>query len=204
MTATGCGCGLLVVTTVSTTDLTSLKSWSKEFDGPLTCTRLFSVQLDHLSPPSFLTVPSEPHRERRLDLCVAHSLGQTQVFRNILEAGLTEPCLLPESDLYDVVTTLAVADLDMKGRNGLILGTYGHQLLYYTETDQGWRLSWTRSLSAPVLGVRWEDMTGDGVRELVVVTTSGVQVFQSQLDHVKEITLERLKKLVNVKRKQPS
>ena len=204
VTATGCGCGLLVVTRLDTGDLASLQTWHKEFDGPLTCTRLFSVQPEHLEPPSFLQVPSQPRPDRRLDLCVTHSLGQTQVFTDILQSGLAEASSLPQSDLYDVVTTVCVADLDMRGRNDLILGTYGHQLLSYSLTEQGWRLGWTRSLSAPVLGVRWEDVTGDGVRELVVVTTRGVQVFQSQLDHVKEVTLQKLRKLVNIKKKLPS
>ena len=30
-------------------------------------------------------------------------------------------------------------------------------------------------MSAPVLGVRCEDVTGDGVREVVVITSRGVQ-----------------------------
>ena len=42
-------------------------------------------------------------------------------------------------------------------------------------------------------------MTGDGLRELVVITTKGVQVLQNQLDMVKEVTLERLRKLVQQK-----
>ena len=200
VTATGCGCGLLVVTTVNVKDLSSLKTWHKEFDGPLTSTRFFSVEPEPLHPPTFLQVRTEPPVSRRLDLCVAHSLGQTQVFSNILQSGLSEASALPKSDLYDVVTSVCVADLDMRGRNDLILGTYGHQLLSYSLTDQGWRLGWTRSLSAPVLGLRWEDVTGDGVREVVVVTTRGVQVLQSQLEHVKEVALERLQKLVRRKR----
>ena len=201
VTATGCGCGLLVVTSVSTSHLESLQTWHKEFAGPVTSTRLFSVLPEPLPPPAFLQVYSEPEREeRQLDLCVAHSLGQTEVFRDILQSGLTDCSPLPESDLHDVVTTICVADVDMKGQNDLILGTYGHQLLSYRHSDQGWSLAWTRSLSAPVLGLRWEDVTGDGVRELVVVTTRGVQVLQSQLDHVKEVTLERLKKLVKRKK----
>ena len=201
VTATGCGCGLLVVTTVSTSSPDSLRTWHREFAGPVTSTRLFSVRPEPLPPPAFLQVHSQPEREeRRLELCVAHSLGQTEVFSNILQSGLSDSSPLPESDLHDVVTTICVADLDMKGQNDLILGTYGHQLLSYRHSDQGWNLAWTRSLSAPVLGLRWEDVTGDGVRELVVVTTRGVQVLQSQLDHVKQVTLERLKKLVKMKK----
>ena len=201
VTATGCGCGLLVVTSVTISSPESLQTWRREFAGPVTCTRLFSVLPEPLPPPPFLQVHSRPEREeRQLELCVAHSLGQTEVFTNILQAGLTDSSPLPESDLHDVVTTICVADVDMKGQNDLILGTYGHQLLSYRHSAQGWRLAWTRSLSAPVLGLRWEDVTGDGVREVVVVTTRGVQVLQSQLDQVKQVTLDRLKTLVKMKK----
>ena len=87
----------------------------------------------------------------------------------------------------------------MRGRQSLILGTYGQQILCYDAVDSGaseWRLAWTRSMSAPVMGVRCEDVTGDGVMELVVVTSRGVQVLQPQLDTVKMVTIERLKTLV--------
>ena len=101
VTATGCGCGLLVVTTVSISHPESLQTWHREFAGPVTSTRLFSVRPEPLPPPAFLQVYTQPEREeRQLDLCVAHSLGQTQVFRNILQSGLTDFSPLPESDFH--------------------------------------------------------------------------------------------------------
>ena len=52
---------------------------------------------------------------------------------------------------------------------------------------------------APVLWLRYVDMTGDGLRELVVITGRGVHVLQSQLDWVKDVLLERLRKLMMIK-----
>jgi len=102
----------------------------------------------------------------------------------------------------DMATTICMADINLTGQHRLVLGTYGQELLVYKQTEDGtdWELEWSRSLPAPVLGVRWVDMTGDGLRELVVVTSRGVQVLQNQLDLVKEVTLDRLKKLVERKK----
>ena len=115
--------------------------------------------------------------------------------------GLTSSTNLPQSDTHGMTTTVCVADIGLKGQHMLVVGTYGQQLLVYKQVEDGtdWELEWSRSLLAPVLGVRWVDMTGDGLRELVVITSSGVQVLQSQLDLVKDVTLERLRKLVELK-----
>jgi len=77
------------------------------------------------------------------------------------------------------------------------LGTYGQELLVYKQNEeQMWDLEWQRSLPAPILSLCQVDMTGDGVKELVVVTTRGVQVLQADLGSVKKVTIERLRSLV--------
>ena len=207
VSATGCEDGTLVVTKIRVNDPDSLETFEKQFDGPLVSTRLFSLTPDPLTPPPYLKVKTdiaETQVSPSLNLCVSHSLGETQVFHNILDCGLAQSSLLPGSDLHDIVTSLCVADVEMRGRQSLILGTYGQQILCYEAGEAGsseWRLAWTRSMSAPVLGVRCEDVTGDGVRELVVVTSRGVQVLQPQLDTVKMVTIERLKSLVASKQR---
>lgn len=203
VTATGCECGLLVVTSVKVGSPQTLQTWYKEFDGPLTCTKLFTVTLPALTAPSCLSLPSSPATTSLppLHLCVTHSLGPTQVFHDLLTHGLASSTHLPQSNNNDMASTVCVADVSLTGQYRLVVGTYGQELLVYKQVDEGmeWELEWSRSLPAPVLGVRWVDMTGDGLRELVVVTSRGVQVLQNQLDLVKEITLDRLKKLVDLK-----
>ena len=115
--------------------------------------------------------------------------------------GLTSSTNLPQSDTHGMTTTVCVADIGLKGQHMLVVGTYGQQLLMYKQVEDGtdWELEWSRSLLAPVLGVRWVDMTGDGLRELVVITGRGVHVLQSQLDWVKDVLLERLRKLIMLK-----
>jgi len=207
ITATGCECGLLVVTSIKIGFPTTLRTWHKEFDGPLTCTLLFTVTPPAIVPPSCMNIPpadsTTTDLPTHLNLCVAHSLGPTHVFHDVLSNGLNCSYQLPHSNTQDMATTLCVADIDLTGQHRLVVGTYGQELLVYRQLDNvEWELEWSRSLPAPVLGVRWEDMTGDGLRELVVVTTRGVQVLQSQLDFVKEVTLNRLRKLVELKKEE--
>ena len=70
--------------------------------------------------------------------------------------------------------------MDLSGEQCLLLGTYDQELLCYKAKDgeADWVLAWSRSLPAPVLAIRWLDLTGDGLREVVVVTSRGVQVIQ--------------------------
>ena len=209
VTATGCEDGSLVVTKINIRDPDSLQMFEKQFDGPLVSTRLFSLTPDPLTPPPCLEViipyPASqppPCLEMR-SLLFNYQVDEAWVFRDILGSGLGHSSPLPESDLHDVVTSLCVADVEMRGRHSLLLGTYGQQILCYDLGEDGeWRLAWSRSMSAPVLGVRCEDVTGDGVREVVVITSRGVQVLQPQLDTVKMVTIERLKKLVAFKQKE--
>ena len=193
LTVTCCECGQLVVTRINT-DNTNLEIWEKQFDGPLTSARLFYSDPTPITPPSFLNI-SQAKQPSKLNLCVSYSLGETQVYHNILDNMLNDSMSLPYSSSYDIVTCICVADISMSGRNSVILGCYGQMVLCYSFINDLWQCDWRRSMSAPVLSIRCEDVTGDGVRELVVVTSKGVQVLQPQLDNVMKLTLERLKKL---------
>ena len=74
--------------------------------------------------------------------------------------------------------TDCVADIDLKEYHRLVVGTYGHGLFVYKQVEDGtdWELEWSRSMLALVLGVRYVDMTGNGMREQVVITGRGVHV----------------------------
>ena len=120
---------------------------------------------------------------------------------------------MPRSDDYDVATSCVVADLDMDGQHEILLGTYGQELLMYkliekpvelkTEDSspveavlrKEWELMWTRSFNAPILALQHLDLTGHGLKELILMTTRSVQVLQHDLEEVKAILRSRLKKM---------
>lgn len=202
VSATGCECGLLQVATVSLASGQLLTCHKMEFDGPLTCTKLFRVESDSQTLPSCLSKSSLPSSTTTssspLHLCVTYSLGSSKVFHDVLNEGLSDSVKLPNSNRHDCATCVCVADLDLSGQQKLLLGTYGQEVLVYSQTgEREWSLDWQRSLPAPIHSLHQLDMTGDGLKELVVVTTRGVQVLQADLATVKEVTLERLQQLLS-------
>lgn len=46
------------------------------------------------------------------------------------------------------------------------------------EAEQGFRLLWRRSFPSPLLALAHIDLTGDGLRELAVVSLKGLHVLQ--------------------------
>lgn len=44
--------------------------------------------------------------------------------RNVLQQGLRNCCILPDSERYDAVLCSAIADVNMDGRHEIVLGTY--------------------------------------------------------------------------------
>jgi hypothetical protein len=143
-------------------------------------------------------------------LLVTYSLGASMVFSDVERHGLaTSNCqTLPASGQHDVVTCAWAADLMQNGRRPpvLLLGTFGQELLAYgpvcrderQSAADRWQLIWQKTFAAPVIGVRYADLTGDGVSELIVITTRGVQVLQHNLSKVKAQTLRALEYLASL------
>ena len=97
--------------------------------------------------------------------------------------ALKESCTLIGSEKHDVVTCSLVCDIHMDGKPTLLLGTYGQELLAYrSDPESGWILAWQKSFSHPILSLDYCDVTGDGVKELIALTTRGVQVLQVIID----------------------
>ena len=99
-------------------------------------------------------------------------------YRNVLENQLNDAVILVGSDKHDVLTCSIVCDIHMDQKPTILLGTYGQELLAYRPENLEWSLAWQRSFSHPILALDYCDVTGDGVRELVALTTRGVQILQ--------------------------
>ncbi|GFN82310.1 reverse transcriptase [Plakobranchus ocellatus] len=58
-----------------------------------------------------------------------------------------------------------------------------------------YRLKWTKRFSDPVMGLSCDDMMGDGMLDLAVLTLKGLHILQPDLNEVAKLLLERLRPL---------
>ncbi|CAL1541861.1 unnamed protein product [Lymnaea stagnalis] len=64
---------------------------------------------------------------------------------------------------------------------------------YVDLTDYpGYRLTWTKRFSDPVMGLDCEDVMGDGMLDLIVLTLKGLHILQPDLNDVAALLLEKL------------
>ncbi|GAB1291592.1 KICSTOR complex protein kaptin [Apodemus speciosus] len=120
------------------------------------------------------------------------------VLGDLLNKGLDDQLLLPGSDQFDSVLCGLVTDVDLDGQPEVLVATYGQELLCYKYralpgAARGFRLLWRRSFSSPLLAVAHVDLTGDGLRELAVVSLKGVHILQHSLIQASELVLTRLR-----------
>ena len=204
-TATACEDGYLKLTIVDEDKEEILKTWTRNFDGPLTCVTILKPFLyaDALFPSFLADKVDLPKRkvDRSISLVVGYSLGASQIFKDIQTTGLDVAQSLSSSDEYDCVTCICAADLSFNGRLTVLLGTFSQELLTYQEdgcSSSSWQLVWQKSFPSPILGIKYADLTGDGVKEIIVITTKDVQILQHDLETVKETALNRLNLLADL------
>ena len=204
VTATACEDGFLKLTIVDEDKDEILKSWTRNFDGPLTCVTILKPSLckDALFPAFLAEKINLPKRktEESLSMVVGYSMGASKIFKNIKTTGLDFDENLSSSELCDCVTCICAADLNFNGRLTILLGTFSQELLAYTQLEEGgsWQLTWQKNFPAPILSIKYADLTGDGVKEIVVITSQDVQILQHDLETVKLTALHRLNLLADL------
>lgn len=189
----GCQNGCVGLAVVDQSGPEVVQSWRVEFDSPISTVLLFPLSY-HTEPGAQKSGEMESY-----NLLVTSTVEMAVIFRDVQERGLTWPTCLSESDQWDVVLCALVIDLDFDGQKEVLLGTYGQELLCYKlqaagdGSDGHFQLQWRRSFKSPVLSIIYLDLTGDGVRELAVLTLKGLHILQHSLTSTAELLLERLR-----------
>lgn len=195
LSAFGCQNGCVGLALVSQTGSEVLQSWRFQFDSPISSVLLFPlrVQTEFSQPSGDKSVQTEGY-----NLLVTSTIEMAVVYRDVQEQGLSHPVCLSESDQWDAVLCALVIDLDFDGQKEVLLGTYGQELLCYKFQPAGrgrdgqFQLQWRRSFKSPLLSVIYLDLTGDGLRELAVLTLKGLHILQHTLTSTADLVLERL------------
>uniref|UniRef100_A0A7N6BP84 Kaptin (actin binding protein) n=1 Tax=Anabas testudineus TaxID=64144 RepID=A0A7N6BP84_ANATE len=190
LSAFGCQNGCVGLALVNQSGPEVLQSWRVQFDSPISTVLLFP-----LSCPSD---PKEPSGEKSYNLLVTSTIEMAVVYRDVHECGLSRSMCLSESDQWDAVLCALVIDLDFDGQKEVLLGTYGQELLCYkfhptgSGSESQFELQWRRSFKSPLLSIIYLDLTGDGLRELAVLTLKGLHILQHSLTSTADLVLERL------------
>ncbi|XP_033507032.1 KICSTOR complex protein kaptin [Epinephelus lanceolatus] len=195
LSAFGCQNGCVGLALVSQTGSEVLQSWRFQFDSPISSVLLFPlrVQTESSQPSGDKSMQTEGY-----NLLVTSTIEMAVVYRDVQEQGLSHPVCLSESDQWDAVLCALVIDLDFDGQKEVLLGTYGQELLCYKFQPAGrgrdgqFQLQWRRSFKSPLLSVIYLDLTGDGLRELAVLTLKGLHILQHTLTSTADLVLERL------------
>ncbi|KAM8835579.1 KICSTOR complex protein kaptin isoform 1-T1 [Synchiropus picturatus] len=194
LSAFGCQNGCVGLALVDQCGPEILQSWQVQFDSPISIVSLFPLTCE-----SEADLPTG-EKVKSYNLLVTSTIEMAVVYRDVQECGLSHSICLPESDQWDAVLCALVIDLDFDGQKEVLLGTYGQELLCYkfrpsvSKKDDQFELLWRRSFKSPLLSVIYLDLTGDGLRELAVLTLKGLHILQHSLTSTADLVLERLSK----------
>ncbi|XP_015593630.1 KICSTOR complex protein kaptin [Cephus cinctus] len=201
ITVVGCECGLVKIAIMNVEELKVIESWVLRYDNPISSVKIFPHE-NTVSKPAFFNSEDkdidsvDDEKEPILNILLVNSVNPSVVFMNILHRGVSEDVTLAGSELSDCVVCSCIADINMDGRNEILLGTYGQEILVYTLNDGNWDLTEKRLFEAPVHSICYMDLTGDGMKELVVLTQRGVHILQHDPRDVKRKWVERLRKIM--------
>lgn len=78
----------------------------------------------------------------------------------------------------DCILCSCIADINMDGRNEILLGTYKQEVLIFANMGESWKLIDKKLFDAPVHSMSYIDLAGDGVKVLVVLTQRSVHIMQ--------------------------
>ncbi|XP_050294931.1 KICSTOR complex protein kaptin-like [Anthonomus grandis grandis] len=115
-----------------------------------------------------------------LNLIVVNSILPPVICRDVLKYGLSDYDGLARHDNGTIFTCCAVADIDFDGQKEILVGTSSEEIILYKmdNVENKWFMEEIKYMAAPILSLKYLDVSGDGVRELIVSSMKGIHVLQ--------------------------
>lgn len=203
VSAYGCECGFMKLSIVNPMHNEILSYWTMEFDGSISSLCLFNLE-SKLKRPEFVQGKENGNEPKpsSINLLVANTSQSSFVFMDVARCGLSNLHRLQGSREFDAVLCSSVADVDMDNNKEILLGTYGQELLIYKYVNKLWVLYGQRTFANPIHSLMYVDVTGDGVRELVILSLRGVHILQHDPELVSKILAERFQNFSTLFRKK--
>jgi hypothetical protein len=92
---------------------------------------------------------------------------------------MTSDIILNGNELTsDCILCSCIADINLDGKNEILLGTYKQEVLIFASIDDTWKMIDKKYFDAPVHSMTYLDLAGDGVKVLVILTQRSVHIMQ--------------------------
>lgn len=143
---------------------------------------------------------SNEEQSEEINLLVISSTNASLCFKDVTKYGLDSWQELPESRRLDCSVAAAVADLNMDGFNEIFIGTHGRELLtYHYDRDRScYRLTDVKELNHPLYAIAILDLTGDCLKDIVLLVSQGILVLQVDVPSAIETCHSRLDRLLSL------
>lgn len=130
-------------------------------------------------------------------MCV-NSILPSVLFRDVLNHGLQKYDTLKRLDTTSVLSCCEVADIDFDGVPEILIGSSAEEVaIYKFDWEKGFAFLEERRVVSPVLGMKYVDVTGDGMKELIIFTLKGVYIFQHDPRYVDKRIKEKLSRFMD-------
>ncbi|XP_066262660.1 KICSTOR complex protein kaptin-like [Euwallacea similis] len=185
LTAFGCECGYVKLLKINTKTKKIIYNFSTRFNNYIA--QVYIYLENRIQPPEKLLnkLPSSLVLDKKdarqiVNLVVVNSILPSVHFRDVLKYGLSDYITLPRYDSCTVFNSCVVADIDFDGQKEILLGTSSGEIILYKcdENDKKWYLEEIKHIVAPVLSLKYIDISGDGIKELIVSSMKGIHILQ--------------------------
>jgi hypothetical protein len=108
-------------------------SYSTRLFSPISSVKIYDSRAPIVpeSLSDFVTVGELLRERSETNIVVTCAVERAIIYHSVLDMGLQDAVVLPESSQYDSVLCSHVMDVDWDGQNEIIIGTYGKQILIY-------------------------------------------------------------------------
>ncbi|CAF2879668.1 unnamed protein product [Rotaria sp. Silwood2] len=181
-------------------------------DGTIQTTQKILEYDSFISTVKFFYHNHKPQENEQPHLLVTSALEPAVIYRNVSINGLTDPVVLSGTDSQDCITSSCVCDIDLDGKNEILLGTFGKACFICRVPIDNYKLNTVDglsfigetfpvcrvlSLAASAYGILAFDFTSDGLDEIIIATTKGLHIYQLDLNEVVKLMENRLEKKNN-------
>ncbi|KAF5288484.1 hypothetical protein FQA39_LY15413 [Lamprigera yunnana] len=197
LTAFGCECGYIRLCRFDVKAGAIMFNFSTNFNNIISNVRIYPEARSYKQPECMKNKYVEAVKENStpiLNLIVTNTLLPPVHFRDVLQFGLGKYDCFPRLNMTSVFTSTEIADINFDGTDEILIGTSTHEIIAYEYNEtQGWHVLDIRHFATPILGLKYVDITGDGIKEITVLTMKGVVILQHDHDFLNEILIDKLK-----------